>query len=100
LPLNRRRGTLFLKSNLQGFVLRRPDRLVGVECLRCGHLSDMQAYRVEMRVPSQSPGARTAEVLPVAPLRQEEVRLYVGWALNLVESPILSVSMADARLAI
>ena len=78
----------------------RPDRLVGVECLRCGHLSEMPAYRVKMRVPSHVKALALPRYFRCLRCDGKDVRLYVGWALNIVESPMLSVSMEDARRVI
>jgi hypothetical protein len=78
----------------------RPDRLIGVECLGCGHLSDMPAYRVKMRVPSHIKALALPRYFRCRRCDEKNVRLYVGWALNIVDSPMLAVSMADAKRVI
>ena len=78
----------------------RPERLIAVECLKCGHLSDMPAYRVKVRVPSHIKALALPRYFRCHRCDAKDVRLYVGWTLNLVNSPMLSVSMEDARRTI
>jgi hypothetical protein len=60
----------------------------------------MPAYRVKVRVPSHIKALALPRYFRCRRCDEKKVRLYIGWALNFVDSPMRSVSMEDARRTI
>jgi hypothetical protein len=60
----------------------------------------MPAYRVKMLVPSHTRALALPRYFRCCRYNEKNVRLYVGCAPNIFDSPMLTVTMEDARRTI